>query len=452
MVHLPLGLLSMGVMMEVFCLIFCRKSSMKIGARWMILLGALMSVPALTTGIYAYRDVMVSDTRGDEPFGETWIDTKEGMMVVRSPITVAGTSESKNTEYKVGDKISVADFINSAPGKALYDHLIYNCIAVGALFFAIITYLASSNRWRKNLYFPILLILIASKGLMIYGSHHGGLAVYQYGAAIEPATIKTTKTGVSAGKLALQENAKQYLPPAQMHVAAAGMILSFALLAFALSIRNITKGESDGSEEWYQSNPATGGSKPLGKPAPSAGSATSSFANPAPAFTPHLHATSSHGHGTIPVTASSYPAAAQAKNAPHSHDTAATGVSRYWLFTALFTVATIVSGLWMVNKWALHDIKELLRSEKEVRDKYHAILGGAMLALALLLALTSKVFKSKALTSLISLVLVAVIAAQFYVGIVLMFDGPSANPGSQGIRNVLKFNVPDAKSKDKDKD
>ena len=444
MVHLPLGLLSMGVMIEVFCGIFCRKSSMKSAGRWMILLGALTSVPAVTSGIYAYRDVVSSNTTGDQDFGDTWAETKDQQIVLRVPLSIKSSSASKATEYNVGDKISVQEFLDSAPGKALYEHLLYNSIGVGALMLVVLTYLASSNRWRRNLYIPLLLILIASKGLIIYGSHHGGIAVYQYGAAIEPLDAK-----VSEGKLTPMQTAKQYFPPAQSHVALAGFLLGLSLITFAVSIRRVTQHSSE-VDEWYQEQQHGGAGKTTAKTGQSQSSASSSV-SPAPAFTPHLQATASHGHVTIPVSSSAYPAAAQAKNA-HLHDhPEITCVSGYWLLAALVAVLTLASGLWLINTWSTAGIKALFTGEQ--RGMYHSVLGSAILGLTLLLGLTTAIAKkSKFIVSFFSLLLVLALSAQFYVGIVLMFDGPKPAKNSHGVMNVLKFNPSEAEKISEKKD
>ena len=56
LIHYPLGVFVLGVILEMFSF-FWRKSSVRSAARWMILLGALLSIPAATSGIAALDEV-----------------------------------------------------------------------------------------------------------------------------------------------------------------------------------------------------------------------------------------------------------------------------------------------------------------------------------------------------------------------------------------------------------
>ncbi|RPI58810.1 MAG: hypothetical protein EHM48_09750, partial [Planctomycetaceae bacterium] len=59
LIHAPMGLLGVGIVVEL--LKFCwPQSSLRNAGRWMIALGSLLAVPALTAGIYALRNVMVA--------------------------------------------------------------------------------------------------------------------------------------------------------------------------------------------------------------------------------------------------------------------------------------------------------------------------------------------------------------------------------------------------------
>ncbi len=55
--HLPLGLLGVGVVLEWLSHIWS-KGGIRTGGRWMMLMGALLAVPSVTLGLYAYRDVV----------------------------------------------------------------------------------------------------------------------------------------------------------------------------------------------------------------------------------------------------------------------------------------------------------------------------------------------------------------------------------------------------------
>src|SRR3954471_1276956 len=84
LIHAPLGLLSVGIAMEVLGLFLWRKSAARMAARWMILLGAITAVPAVTSGIYAYRDVINPNITADFNFDEKWYQLTEGTLIQRS--------------------------------------------------------------------------------------------------------------------------------------------------------------------------------------------------------------------------------------------------------------------------------------------------------------------------------------------------------------------------------
>ena len=73
-IHYPLALLTLGTLIELFSFMW-RTSGFRAAGRWMILLGAVFSVPAVTTGMYAFRDAVSQQSGG------TWIEVQ-----ARSPL------------------------------------------------------------------------------------------------------------------------------------------------------------------------------------------------------------------------------------------------------------------------------------------------------------------------------------------------------------------------------
>src|SRR5512141_799892 len=59
LIHYPIALLTLGVLVELLSFLW-RRGGFRAAGRWMILLGALLAIPALTAGIYALRKEMVS--------------------------------------------------------------------------------------------------------------------------------------------------------------------------------------------------------------------------------------------------------------------------------------------------------------------------------------------------------------------------------------------------------
>src|SRR4030088_1192059 len=136
LIHAPLGLLSVGIIMEVLGFLW-HQSGARMAARWMILIGAVTAVPAVTSGIYAYRDVISPTVTADFNFDEKWYQLMEGTLVQR-------------TGENIGKDIEVSKFLAGPAGKALRDHVLWNSIGTAVIFFAVVTYLGSSNRWRKK--------------------------------------------------------------------------------------------------------------------------------------------------------------------------------------------------------------------------------------------------------------------------------------------------------------
>ena len=56
LIHYPLGVFVLGMVVELFSLLY-RGTSLRAAGRWMILIGALSAVPTALTGIYAFANV-----------------------------------------------------------------------------------------------------------------------------------------------------------------------------------------------------------------------------------------------------------------------------------------------------------------------------------------------------------------------------------------------------------
>ena len=64
LVHFPIGLLGMGLAIEILGFLW-RRSSVRAAARWMILLGTLGCMTALTSGLYAFRQALSGNDEAD---------------------------------------------------------------------------------------------------------------------------------------------------------------------------------------------------------------------------------------------------------------------------------------------------------------------------------------------------------------------------------------------------
>src|SRR5678815_5910799 len=60
LIHYPIGLLTIGLVVEIISC-FKPKGGFRAAGRWMIAIGAVLAVPTLTSGLYAFRDTVSND-------------------------------------------------------------------------------------------------------------------------------------------------------------------------------------------------------------------------------------------------------------------------------------------------------------------------------------------------------------------------------------------------------
>src|ERR1700722_10689969 len=81
LIHFPMALLIIGVCIALCSFLFPR-SSLRVSGRWMLLLGALATVPATLSGIYALSDI----ARMNNPVGDgPWVDVKSASAWLAQP-------------------------------------------------------------------------------------------------------------------------------------------------------------------------------------------------------------------------------------------------------------------------------------------------------------------------------------------------------------------------------
>src|SRR5580658_2444321 len=145
LIHFPIAMLAAGVAIELFSFLW-RRSSFREAGQWMILIGTLSAVPALTTGLYAFQDVMGH-----------------------------GHGADSMVEFKAASGFNQTDW------NFVRQHIILNSAATVLSLFAVVMWLGASDRWRKLLGIPALLMLIISLFLMVGGAWHGGEMVSRLG-------------------------------------------------------------------------------------------------------------------------------------------------------------------------------------------------------------------------------------------------------------------------------
>lgn len=225
-VHFPIGLLITGVLAEVVGLVV-GSAGLRVGARWMMLLGAMAGVPVSLSGLYALGDV-VRRTAGESAVAE---GMSQGM-----------------TWY---DAIS-ASTLNPGYLSALFLHA---KIQLGATVVALLTsvaYLAGSDGMRRLLYLPCLLLMLGVAGGVGVGSHVAGQVVYgvvthvphtdslpSSPSPVVPSTHPATRNYDPMPTVQEVEDALAYVtPPLQLHMLLAGSVISLGLVSLACAYRN----------------------------------------------------------------------------------------------------------------------------------------------------------------------------------------------------------------------
>lgn len=346
LIHLPVALLIVGTLIELFS--FCwRRSSFRTAGRWMILLGALSAIPTATSGIYAFRDVVGP---ADSPL--RWAD-----LVKQTYFT------DEVQFHHMGRHI----WLNSAAA-------LLSCLVV-------ITWIGCSDNWRRKLHWPLLVLLVAACGLVTAGNWHAGEMVYRHGIGMESLP---SASAAAAAKQTWVECIKSAVPPIQLHLIAAGMVIALALAALGLSIRAISAG---------------------------AGTTT---AQPVPGDAPQMM--------DAPQTdASAQAYLADVRAALQEPSTGEVPSTRFWLLAVLAGLATAAAGLWVAKLFNWHDLKEEI--EESPRILAHTIFGVSIIVVALVLTIQSRWGKrSKLMLWIFASLLVLAVAGQIWIGTLLLFD------------------------------
>jgi uncharacterized membrane protein len=206
LIHFPIGMLSIGVLIELFSFIWPR-SSFRTAGRWMILLGTLAAVPAVTSGFYALHDVAGH-----------------------------GSETDSFIEFKAGSNFSDTDW------RFVRYHVLLNSGATILALIAVVMWIGASDQWRKILRVPALVMLLAALGLMTDGAWHGGEMVYRLGFAVhgQQAVLPDNPTKPQN----LQDKIEYYAPEGEVHLLMAGLVFALAAVSLGLTIRRAVMTDS----------------------------------------------------------------------------------------------------------------------------------------------------------------------------------------------------------------
>lgn len=383
LIHYPLALFTLGLVIELFGFLW-PKSSVKSAGRWMIFLGVLSSLLALTSGLYAARQVLGSE------YGATWL------------------------EIKSSARLSEDQWL------FLTRHFWLNAAASVLSVAAVMTWVSASDPGRARLRWPILGILTLSLAAMLAGAWHGGEMSWRMGVgmqidprnapeatigpahgSVDGATNKDLTTrvdsaptvdlatkidGASDTDLTTRVDAvlDVYAPIVQVHTIAAGAAAAVVLVAIALSFRRINLAdEEERVRRWQEADPA----------------------------------------GNVRM--------AFDERALDRHLTPPPAVVRFYLMGALALLLTAVGGVYLlaliVGSFQWSDLQESVRMLP--RRLTHTILGASLVALTLLLAILARWFpRHKGLVATVAILLIACLSAQFIVGATILFDSADGSP------------------------
>lgn len=395
--HFPLGLLTIGVLIELFSFLWPH-SSVRTAARWMILIGALTAIPTTTLGLYAMRDVV---SPGPIDLHQRW------------------------------SEVLPQSTWNDAQWEFMRRHIITMAIATGLFVIGAIAWLGATDEGRRKLHWPVLVAILIGVGVMLVGAWYSGEAVYQHGTAVMAASqTGTPPPQQTSGALAPPETAPTdtaettsghaspagveaqtgpphviegtqppsgimyYIPPLQLHLLLAGITVAVAAGAIGLTARRWSEPAiSDRSR--VETGPVPEMRQET--PRPSVDTGESAAATPPVVVT------------TLTPITRVYPA-------------------RFWLIALIFAVCTALAGLWFTGDWKLQaGLVEPLRGagrRTEVQRLFFHVIFGVSIAILILLMsiLTRWVHRWRGIKVLFIILLLLAVAVQMWLGILMLFD------------------------------
>jgi uncharacterized membrane protein len=427
-IHYPLGLLGIGILIELFSF-FWRRSGFRAAGRWMILLGALLSIPTVFLGLFALVDV--ARINNDNAFGH-WQE-----LVASSPLTTNHDGHA---------------------WEMLIEHMWYQIASTGVFVLVVVVWLACSDLWRKRLHIPLLVLLLGGAAAMVIGAWHGGEAVYRHGVGVQNQTAHlgdgpaarhqeggvawatTRPTGattqpaaagrdpsvnVTAEQQTETETSKKdleyYVMPVQLHVTLAGLAVAVSLAALGLSIRRVS-----------ESRPADDADPYLKE-----GERVTEIREPLGMTSEQLR----DEEGRLRVDESDE---VGADTDVHIKRESRSPAGRFWLLAALVAATASLAGFWALADesdalataqaegvgfvgylWKLVTSPDLNDGSILNRRFVHVVTGTSIVLLPLVMAgLVRWAPRKKLWLWIFAVLLLLAVAVQAWLGILLMFDTP----------------------------
>lgn len=207
LVHFPVALVTVGVLLEILCVLFWRKSTLRTAGRWMLVIGILAAIPTLTTGLYALRQTVSSTA----PQSEFW------------------------------EAVTAASSWSDAQWQTVATHVTYSAIGALLLLLSIVIWIGGTDNARRNMYLLGIVVLIVGASLIAYSASHGGDLVYRFGTGVQMSDVSGS-AAPGAGEIDMSGSAQPDDFAAgfswlEMHLFFAGCAIALVAAAIALSAR-----------------------------------------------------------------------------------------------------------------------------------------------------------------------------------------------------------------------
>lgn len=366
LVHYPLALLTLGVVIELFALLW-RTSTARTAAKWMILLGTLSMVPTATVGLYAFKDAASgASSQPDAP----WDELKSN----------SGWTTDQWTFMR--------------------RHIVWQSGATAICLVVVLMYLSSSDAWRRGLHLPLLALLVIAVALASGGAYWSGEAVYRHKVAVEPqSTENTVGTAVSGNESMTRWNDK--LSPLQLHLLFAGFTVAVAWAALGLTFRKWAVEPGRGHEHEVDREVREREERLM-------------IMGPTPGHRPK---DPHHKHDD--ATTAVHPVRFWVLTLLLALLTAAAGV---WYTEGMDWLSMRTARNVLTHGASSTERAAMTLGQKQLL--YHILLGGAVIVLPLLLAALTRLTRSRVITTLFAFVLVGAIGLQVWMGILLLYQLP----------------------------
>jgi uncharacterized membrane protein len=279
--------------------------------------------------------------------------------------------------------------------RIMWQHVWSQAVATTAAIVLVAGWIGMTDFWRDRLSVLFKLGLIGVSGLILWGAHLGGEQVY--GHAVGVSTTQPQDNWPEAKALTSLKTWEKLAPVVQTHVTMAGLALAVSAVTLGIAIRMVTTG-------------------------PDVASATDHTGRIAAAFNP-----AALDDPTLPPV--DPPLVVRRNYTPPVWAT------KFWLLSALLLTVTALLGDWIIashiESWNLEALwneisKPILPDDPALtRRLAHFIVGGTLIVDTLILALLARFAPRRSVLLLVfSVPLVLAMAAQIWLGVLLMFDGP----------------------------